>query len=135
MIDSVSKPINIAGQTAVVTGAAGNISSTVCETLARYGANIVATDLASDRLDAVAEGIEADGGSCVAIPCDVTDPNDIRRLAETAIDEAGRIQILANVAGIVQRYPFSEMSLDDWNRILTVNLTGTFSSHRRFTTT
>ena len=126
MTAPLSGPIDLSGQTAVVTGAAGGIGAATCEALARHGADVVATDVDEDRLETVAEAVESHGGACETVACDVSDPDEVRALRDVALEFADSVDIVANVAGVVHRYDFSEMTLDQWNRVLGINLTGTF---------
>jgi NAD(P)-dependent dehydrogenase (short-subunit alcohol dehydrogenase family) len=132
MTAPVSGPIDLEGQTAVVTGAAGGIGAATCETLARHGADIVATDVDEDHLDDVAASVEAHGQRCETVACDVSDPDDVRALRDAAFAFADTVEIVVNVAGVVHRYPFPEMTLEQWNRVIGINLTGTFLVSQTF---
>lgn len=132
MTAPVSGPIDLEEQTAVVTGAAGGIGAATCEALARHGADIVATDVDESRLDAVVETVESHGRQCVTVACDVSNPDDVRTLRDVAFEFVDAVEIVANVAGVVHRYPFSEMTLDQWNRVIGINLTGTFLVSQAF---
>ena len=132
MTAPVSGPIDLSGQTAGVTGAAGGIGAATCEALARHGADVVATDVAEDHLDAVVEAVEGHGQSCETVACDVSDPEDVRALRDAAFAFADTVEIVVNVAGVVHRNPFSEMTLEQWNRVIGINLTGTFLVSQAF---
>ena len=88
MTAPVSGPIDLEGQTAVVTGAAGGIGAATCEALARHGADIVATDLDEDRLAAVAEAVEAHGQDCETVACDGSD-SDSPLARRTTVRQVG----------------------------------------------
>jgi NAD(P)-dependent dehydrogenase (short-subunit alcohol dehydrogenase family) len=126
MTAPVSSPIDLAGRTAVVTGAAGGIGRATCEALARHGADVVATDVDEDHLDQAVEAVESHGGECETVGCDISDPDDVAALREAAFAFADSVEIVANVAGVVHRNDFSEMTLEQWNRVIGINLTGTF---------
>jgi len=132
MTAPVSGPIDLEGRTAVVTGAAGGIGRATCEALARHGADVVATDVDADRLDAAVEAVEGHGQICETVACDVSDPEDVRALRDAAFEFAEGIEIVANVAGVVHRHDFSEMTLEQWNRVIGTNLTGTFLVSQAF---
>lgn len=109
------------GRVAVVTGAARGIGRAVAALYAAEGARVFALDLLADELDAVAAPIGAR-----AIALDVSAPADVARAFEAIVAEAGRIDILANVAGIIREQPIEATTDDVWNAIIGVNLTGTF---------
>ncbi|MEF8840376.1 MAG: SDR family oxidoreductase [Haloarculaceae archaeon] len=132
MTAPVSGPIDLEGQTAVVTGAAGGIGRATCEALARHGADVVATDVDADRLDAAVEAVEGQERACETVACDVSDPDDVRALRDAAFEFAEEIEVVANVAGVVHRHDFSEMTVDQWNRVIGINLTGTFLVSQAF---
>lgn len=105
------------GRVALVTGAASGIGRATVERLAAEGATVVAADVAAlpDELPAATR--------CGA---DVSDPAQVASLVETALAEHGRLDVLCNVAGILRFHNFADITLDVWNQILAVNLTGTF---------
>jgi len=121
-----SGPVDLDGQTAVVTGAAGGIGRATCVSLAREGADIVATDLDEGRLAETARLVEAEGQAVETVLADVSDPSDVDTLREVALDFAETVEIVVNVAGVVHRHDFSEMTLDQWERVIGINQTGTF---------
>ncbi|MEF8789365.1 MAG: SDR family oxidoreductase [Haloarculaceae archaeon] len=132
MTAPVSGPIDLEGQTAVVTGAAGGIGRATCEALARHGADVVATDVDEARLDATVAAVEDHGRACETVACDVSDPEDVHALRDAAFGFADTVEIVANVAGVVHRHGFSEMTLQQWNRVIGINLTGTFLVSQAF---
>ncbi len=111
----------LGGRVAVVTGAARGIGRAVAERYAVEGARVFALDRLAEELDAVAAPIGAR-----AIALDVASPADVARAFEAIIAEAGRIDVLANVAGIIVERPIEATSDADWFSIIGVNLTGTF---------
>jgi 3-oxoacyl-[acyl-carrier protein] reductase len=118
-------PVDLDDQTAVVTGAAGDIGQATCESLAREGADIVAIDVDTEGLATVKALVEDQSSDCTVIECDVTDVSDVDRLREITLDTYHQVDILVTAHGTVSRVTLSEMSFDDWQRILDVNLTGT----------
>jgi len=128
-----SGPLDLTDQTAVVTGAAGAIGASICEALAREGADVVAADLNDAGLDAATERVEEQGRSSTTVACDVSDPESVLTLRDRAIDWGGSVEIIVTSHGTVtSREPFWEMSLADWERDIAVNLTGTFLVLREF---
>lgn len=79
-----------------------------------------------NQIERVVEEIRDDGGSAVAIPCDVTDESAVAALAEEAVRALGQVDVLVNNAGVAHSAKLASIDLEDWNRILAVNATGTF---------
>ena len=119
------------GKTALVTGAARGIGQAIALALAQEGANVVIVDVDLDRAQEVAQEIEALGRQAMAIPADVSDPKAVHRLVDEALSLFRRIDILINNAGIIRRGSFLEHDPQDWDRVLSVNLGGTFNCTRQ----
>jgi len=107
---------------AIVTGAASGIGRATAIRLAAEGARVLAVDVDEDRL---AETV-ATGDSIVAHVGDVGDETSVQEIVDTAVDELGRIDVLANIAGILRTAHTHECPTELWDRVLRVNLTGTF---------
>src|SRR6202162_5007554 len=123
-------PGRYAGHVAVVTGAGSGIGGATARGLAAEGAAVACLDLAADAIDAVAAEINAEardaGGSAVAVSCDVTDEDAVAGAVSQAREELGHITNLCNIAGIGGFAHTPEQSLSGWDKIIAVNLTGTF---------
>jgi len=117
-----------------VTGGGQGIGAAVAHALAAEGAAVVVAARHFDRIERVAIEIRGRGGRAWAVPCDVTDAASVADLAQTAIQQAGTVDILVNNAGVAHSAPLAKTSLDDWNRVLAVNATGTFLCTRAFLT-
>ena len=127
------------GRVAIITGSGMGIGRAIANLMAREGASVVVNDLGSDVLGegestsvadkAVAE-ITANGGEAIANYEDVADFEGARRLVKSAIDAFGRLDILVNNAGISRRVWLHEMTEQDWDLVLDVNLKGTFNCIR-----
>jgi NAD(P)-dependent dehydrogenase (short-subunit alcohol dehydrogenase family) len=112
------------GAAAIVTGGASGIGRALGEALAGRGARVVLADVQEDLARAVAEGIRGKGGSATAAALDVTDFGAVRRLIEATFEREGRLDYLFNNAGIGILGEARYYSIDDWTRILDVNLRG-----------
>jgi 3-oxoacyl-[acyl-carrier protein] reductase len=114
------------GKSVIVTGAGNGIGREYAAAFAREGASVLIADLDAAAGDAAAKGIVADGGNAVAVATDVADADAVAEMARTAEREFGGIDILVNNAGLhMGRYnETSTLPVDEWRRILDVNLIG-----------
>ncbi len=117
-------PFSLSGRTAIVTGAASGIGKAAAEALAAAGATVVVADRNLAAAGEAASGINASGGSAVAVEADVTDEAAIEAMLDAAPE--GRANILVNNAGLAIRRPSLELSAEDWNRVVDVNMTAVF---------
>lgn len=109
-------------KTIIVTGAAQGLGEAIARRFDGEGANVVAVDINGDLLRAV----WPDGDHTLAIETDVTDRGAVDQAVSTAANRFGRVDVLANVAGIALEQPFLEIPEADWRQIIDVNLTGSF---------
>jgi NAD(P)-dependent dehydrogenase (short-subunit alcohol dehydrogenase family) len=116
----------------VVTGAGQGIGAAVARALAAEGAAVVVAARGTDRIERVAKEIVKAGGKAWAITCDVTDAASVHSLAQAAGRRAGAVDILINNAGAAHSAPLAKTTLEDWNRVLAVNATGTFLCTQAF---
>ncbi len=112
------------GKVAVVTGGGSGIGRATALLLARHGAKVHVTDLKGDTAEVVAHAIEATGGRAVAHELDVSDPNAIEALAERLFAREGHIDVLHNNAGIGHGGNVEATTIEDWQRVIAVNLLG-----------
>ena len=110
------------GKTAFVTGAARGLGLAIARRFHREGANIVALDVRSELLAAAWDKHTR----VLPIVADVTDSRAVRSAVASAVERFGRIDVLANVAGIALEQPFLDISEADWRKVVEVNLTGVF---------
>jgi 3-oxoacyl-[acyl-carrier protein] reductase len=117
----------LAGKTAVVTGSSRGIGRAIALEFARQGAALVVTyNREGSQAQEVARQITGNGGRAVALPLDVRDRQAVREVFSSASNRFGRIDILVNNAGINKRGIFDEITDDDWDLIMGVNLKGPF---------
>ncbi|MYG03928.1 MAG: SDR family oxidoreductase [Acidobacteriia bacterium] len=117
---------------AVVTGASKGLGREMAEALAEAGAKVALVARHEELLSEVVRGIRARGGTAEYIMADVTDETAAAEVDQMVKEAFGVCDILINNAGINNRKPIEEMSLDEWHEILEVNLTGPFSMSRTF---
>jgi 3-oxoacyl-[acyl-carrier protein] reductase len=117
--------VNLKGKIALVTGAGHGIGREIALALARSGAEVVVTD-ASDKIFDVSKEIESVGAKAFPVKCDVTDAKEAVAIEEKVLGKYERIDILVNNAGIYPQKPFLEMTMEEWNRVLSINLNGVF---------
>ncbi|RBI62363.1 3-oxoacyl-ACP reductase [halophilic archaeon] len=118
---------DVEGQTVIVTGASSGIGREIAEQFAQEGADVVVCSREQGNVDPVAETInEADGGTAIAVECDVTDRDAVDALVEATVDEFGSIDCLVNNAGASFMAPFEDVSPNGWKTIVDINLTGTY---------
>ncbi len=114
-------------QTAIVTGASSGIGEGIARVFAAAGANVVVNYIGSDRpARSIVDGIAAAGGRAICVQADVSQERDVQQMFGRTIEEFTTIDILVANAGIQQDARLVEMTLDQWNRVLSVNLTGQF---------
>jgi len=120
---------NLKGKVAIVTGAGHGIGREIALSLARNGAEVVVTDV-TDAIFEVGKQIEALGSKALPLKCDVTDLEQAQDVEEKVIGKYERIDILVNNAGIYPQKAFLDMTADDWNKVLRINLNGVFHCTR-----
>src|SRR5881392_624180 len=116
-------------QIAIITGASSGIGAGVAREMAKEGATVVVNfPVAStkDMAQGVADEIVANGGKAVAYQCDVSKEDQVKQMFSDIVTNYGSVDILVNNAGLQKDAPFTEMTLEQWNFVLGVNLTGQF---------
>jgi NAD(P)-dependent dehydrogenase (short-subunit alcohol dehydrogenase family) len=117
---------SLEGKGAVVTGGGRGIGAATARLLAEAGAAVVLAARSAEQLAATGEWLRAAGHRVHEVRCDVTDPEQVHELARRAAEHLGRVDVLVNNAGISHSAALKSITLEDWNRLFSVNVTGTF---------
>jgi 2-deoxy-D-gluconate 3-dehydrogenase len=117
---------DLTGKVAIVTGGNGGIGLGMARGLADAGATVVIVGRNRTKSAAAADGIAMAGGKAVAIEADVTDRNAVKNAVARAADQFGRLDILVNNAGINIRKPPQDLAADEWDTVISTNLTSAF---------
>jgi NAD(P)-dependent dehydrogenase (short-subunit alcohol dehydrogenase family) len=114
------------GKTALVTGSAQGLGEDIALGLAYFGASLILTDITCPKR--TLKRIEAMGARCMAVEADISDENQVKELAASALSAYGKVDILVNNAGISQLSytPTEDLPINEWDRIVETNLRGTF---------
>ena len=114
------------GRVAVVTAGGAGIGAATVRRLVAEGAAVVVADISGTRAGAIAESMTKGGGRAAPIKMDAADPAAVERTIALALDRFGRLDVMVNNAGVAELAPLHEVSLESWNRVIAVTLTGTF---------
>lgn len=117
---------DLKGKTAIVTGASSGLGADAARAYAQHGANIALFARRKDKLVALSEELSAAGAKVLAVPCDVTNEQEIELSVDAVIKEFGRIDILLNNAGIAVHGGIHTLSQEDWDRSMNTNVKGVF---------
>jgi gluconate 5-dehydrogenase len=118
---------DLKGKVALVTGAGLGLGRSFALTLASAGADLAIADINREGLDETGEMLKEIGGGVLDIAADVSNPADVARMVEAAVAGFGRLDVAVNNAGIVHKpYRFHETPLAEWDRLMSINLTGVF---------
>ncbi|PWA11179.1 hypothetical protein DCC39_09400 [Pueribacillus theae] len=117
---------DLSGKVTIVTGAGRGIGKSIALGMAEAGSNIVLCSRTESELEQVAEEINGRGADVFAVPCDVTKREDIQRVVDLTVERFERIDTLINNAGMTIKMPAVDFTLEDWNKVLSINLTGAF---------
>jgi NAD(P)-dependent dehydrogenase (short-subunit alcohol dehydrogenase family) len=123
---NVKQLFDLTGRVAIVTGGSIGLGRQMAEGLAEMGANLVLCARKKERCQQTAEDLQKLGVKTLALACDVKTPADIHQVVDATMAQFGRIDILINNAGTSWGAPVEEMRLEQWNKVIETNLTGTF---------
>ncbi|MEU4579066.1 MULTISPECIES: SDR family NAD(P)-dependent oxidoreductase [Nonomuraea] len=114
------------GKVAIVTGGASGIGRATALLFAREGARVVVADIDGPGAQATAAAIEEAGGAAVAVRADVSASDDCREVVRTAVDTFGALHVLFNNAGIIRRTTALDLDVEEWDRVMAVNVRSVF---------
>jgi NADP-dependent 3-hydroxy acid dehydrogenase YdfG len=115
---------NIAGKVVVITGASSGLGEATARFLSAQGALVVLGARRGDRIKALASELTAKGGKAIAVAMDVTHVEQVQGLVESAVKAYGRIDVMINNAGLMPQSPLERLKIDDWDRMIDVNIKG-----------
>lgn len=116
---------NITGKVIVITGASSGMGEATARDLAARGAKVALGARRAERLEGITRDITDAGGEAVAAATDVTKLDDVRKLVDTARETWGRVDVIFNNAGLMPLSPLESLKIDEWDRMIDVNLKGT----------
>lgn len=114
------------GKVAMLTGAARGIGAAAAQSFVERGANVVICDVLADDARATVEGLNAAGGKAEFVQTDVSDPASVQAAVEYTVSTFGRLDYALNNAGIFHAAPLVDLEVEDWQRVVDVNLSGVF---------
>lgn len=128
-ISEAGQRFDVAGRTVIVTGGGKGIGKVYVQELARAGAKVLAADIDGDAATSVARDLSEQGCAAYGLQTDISDEASVAQMAQRALDETGRIDALINNASLMSVLPrrsWLEIPVDEWDRVMAVNLRGMF---------
>src|SRR4030042_4685796 len=113
---------NLKNKVAIITGARRGMGKADALLLSQVGAKVVVADISQEECQLVADEIKKNGGEALAIKCDVTNKKEIEEMVKKTVEKFGQVDILVNNAGICEFKPFLEMTEEEWDKTLDINL-------------
>lgn len=120
------------GGVAVITGAGAGLGAGLARHASRLGMTVVLADIDADAIAVLRDELAEDGGSAIDVGCDVRDPDAVQALAERTYREVGPVRLLVNNAGVEQFGYLWDTPVDNWNRVVDINISGVFHGVRAF---
>lgn len=118
------------GQVVIVTGASKGVGRGIADLFAKEGAKLVLVGRNTEQLETVKKAIEAKGEQAIWMQADVSNPEDMNRMVQQALQQYGKVDVLCHNAGIYPHARLENMTLQEWQKVIDVNLTGTFLAVR-----
>ncbi len=115
---------NITGKIVVITGASSGLGEATARHLSEQGAVVVLGARRIDRINALAKELAGSEGKAIAVQTDVTQCEQVKKLVEAAVEKYGRIDVMINNAGLMPHSPLERLKIDDWDRMIDVNIKG-----------
>jgi NADP-dependent 3-hydroxy acid dehydrogenase YdfG len=116
--------VNIEGKVVVITGASSGLGEAAARHLSAEGASVVLGARREPRITSLADELTGRGGKALAMATDVTRPAEVKKLAAAAVETYGRIDVMINNAGLMPHAPLERLGIDDWDRMIDVNIKG-----------
>jgi NAD(P)-dependent dehydrogenase (short-subunit alcohol dehydrogenase family) len=123
---SILEKFKLDGKVALVTGASSGLGVAFAEGLAEAGADIAICARRVEKLEETRKRVEATGRRCIAVPADVSKPEDCQRFVDRAVEELGKVDILINNAGVATAVPATREEPDEFRRVIDINLNGSY---------
>ncbi|HXK32227.1 MAG TPA: SDR family NAD(P)-dependent oxidoreductase [Candidatus Paceibacterota bacterium] len=117
---------DLKNKVAIVTGARRGMGKSHALLLAKAGAKVLVSDISQEECQLVVDEIEKAGGQAMALKCDVSKKEEVEKMVKTVIDKWGKLDVLVNNAGICQFKPFLDLTEEEWDRTIDINLKGYF---------
>ena len=115
---------NIEGKVVVITGASSGLGEAAARRLSAQGATVVLGARRVDRIQSLAGELQRSGGKSLALATDVTKREQVKALADAAVEKFGKVDIMINNAGLMPQSPLERLKFDDWDRTIDVNIKG-----------
>lgn len=115
---------NVGEKVVVITGASSGLGEATARFLAKQGAIVVLGARRTDRLKSLTDEITRNGGKAIALPTDVIDRDQVKNLADAAVQKFSRIDVMINNAGLMPPAPLERLKIDEWDRTIDVNIKG-----------
>jgi NADP-dependent 3-hydroxy acid dehydrogenase YdfG len=115
---------NIEGKVIVITGASSGLGEASARLLCAQGASVVLGARRVDRIESLANQLTTSGGKAIAVATDVTQHDQVKRLADAAVQRFGRIDVMLNNAGLMPQAPLERLKIGEWDRMIDVNIKG-----------
>lgn len=126
----LAEMLNLKGKTAIVTGASSGLGVTFAEALAELGANVEIAARRIEKLTEVASHLSSLKVEARPFKCDISQPAEVEALVQDTVKHFGRLDIVVNNAGAAALSPATDISIEEWNKVVSVNLTGVFLCSR-----